>query len=698
MNAGVALLAALLLGASLVPHTGLRVDPISLGLALAAWTLQLVQPRTPLGRFPSAAVFYLLLIVLVSPSAGALAVTLGLALSVGLLGDDWRAELRLSALPVLLSAAISNQLLAGQPLSLGMAACGLVYLLALNLAAGQQAERGGLVVPWAELRWAFLRASIVLPVLATMGLVLLPAHPAWLLALALLAWFLAGGAVTELLRGQLEPMKGRLRSTREREQRWVSRLKTLEGLSKRLTRSNDLAQAERAILETVREYCAPESAALYLSWDRRDPLQRQPGCSYYSLSEAGWLEVRGVENQEQAGLLTAIATTAGFALREVKGRQDRLRSVTRERDQMENWLARLRVLLEASQSLASGLSIGDVLDAVGPVLHRMVLHQDQAVVCHEPPSRRVSEGFRELDEILAAMEQGRSGLLEPGLMAVPVVYEGHPLGALVLRASHELEPVDLELVKILAYQLGGAFERARLYQGIRSAESQVVQSSKMAAVGQLAAGVAHELNTPLGSMLMAIESAEQSVEKNPEQAQKRLRLASKAGQKARAIISKLLHYSREATLEDQSVDLATVVRDAEELLAHHLQKAGVRLHKDLRPVPAVRGNENEIHQVLSNLILNACEALSTGDYPQEILIHLEAKDGHVRMSVSDRGPGIASEILPRIFEPFFTTRAMGEGTGLGLSVSQQIVEKHRGKLDVLSRPGHTAFTMTLPIN
>lgn len=675
-----------------------ELSPTALGLAVAGWALQLSQPRTPLGRFPSAATFYLLLILMVAPLAGALAAMLGILLAIGLKQDDWRSELNLSLLPILLSAAISSYPLAEQPLPLRTAACGLVYLLVLNLAAGRQAAQRGLAVPWVEIRWAFLRASVALPLLSAIGLILLPAHLAWLMVLLILAWFLAGGAVTELVQGELEPVKGKLRSTREREQRWVARLKTLESLSKRLTRSNDLAAAKYAISETVEEYCAPESVAIHLAWGHREPLKRQPDCSYYSMSEAGWLEVKGVTSQEQAGLLTTLATTAGFALREVKGRQDRLHAVTKERDQMESWLARLRVLLEASQSLASGLSIGDVLDAVGPVLHRMVRHQDQAVICYEPLSQRVSEGFQGLEEILAATRRDRSGLLQRELIAVPVVYEGRALGALILRASQALEPVDLELVKILAYQLGGAFERARLYQGIRSAESQVVQSSKMAAVGQLAAGIAHELNTPLGTILMAVESAEKTMLQKPELAQKRLQLAVKAGQKARSIISKLLHYSREATLEAQTVDLAAVVHDAEELLTHHLQKAGVHLLKDLGPVATVQGNENELHQVLSNLILNACEAISSGDYPREIKISLGAKDGMVQLSVSDEGPGIAPEVLPRIFEPFFTTRAMGDGTGLGLSVSQQIVEKHSGKLEVNSQPGHTVFTLTLPVN
>jgi signal transduction histidine kinase len=302
-----------------------------------------------------------------------------------------------------------------------------------------------------------------------------------------------------------------------------------------------------------------------------------------------------------------------------------------------------------------------------------------------------------IDGTLERVIKGQSGLLEPGLLALPVLFEKRLRGVLVLTSDHGFDPLDQELLRILAYQLGGAFERARLYQQIIAAESQVVQASKMAAVGQLAAGVAHELNTPLGSVLMAIEYADEALERQPERARKRLQLATRAGEKARAIIAKLLHYSREATLEDQTVDLSKVIQDAAELLAYHLERSSVSLRLDVSPCGSVRGNENELHQVLSNLVLNSRDALERGDYPKEIGIRLWQEGDRAKLSVSDQGPGISPEIQPRIFEPFFTTRAMGDGTGLGLSVSQQIVEKHRGRLEVVSRPGETVFTMTLPI-
>lgn len=691
MNAKLLVAAGILCTASAIHGVSLALTPTSIGLFVAGWALTLLAPRTPVGSFPSAAVFFLLLVQLVTPFAATIGTVVGFLLTIALRGGggDLEAELRLGTLPPLVTSAVASLALVGQPLPLMVAATSFVYLLALNLCAGWQAQKGQrLPVPWAELRWAFLRSSTVLPLLAAMGTVLIPQHPAWILCLAVVAWFGASAAVTELVRSQLKPMSGQLKHTREREQRWVTRLKVLETLSKRMTRASDVDTAVQGIVATVKEYCERDEVAVHLS--------PPPARARFPLADVGWLEVGGEVSEEESGLLTALATTAGFALKMVQGRQARLESVTGERDRMEEWLARLRVLLEASQSTASSLSIDSVLDATGPVLRKLVPQARHAVASLQPASRRGGSGMPPLEPIVERVARGESGLLEPGLLALPILFEGRPRGVLI-SAAESFDSLDQELLRILAYQLGGAFERARLYQGIRAAESQVVQASKMAAVGQLAAGVAHELNTPLGTVLMGVEYAEEALEAQPEQARKRLGLARRAGEKARAIIAKLLHYSREATLEDQSVNLEKVVQDAVELLAYHLDRSGVTLDLQLSPCAAVKGNENELHQVLSNLVLNSRDALLSGDFPKTVIIRLWQEGERARLSVTDHGPGIPTAVLPRIFEPFFTTRAVGDGTGLGLSVSQQIVEKHRGTLEVASRPGETAFTMTLPL-
>lgn len=696
MKLKLAVSACLLVGLSVTQGWNFQLSLAGWGLLAAAAGSSLVAPATPLGTFPTAAVFHLLLLQLVSPTAAALSSCVGLLLTVlARGGSGFWAELRLGAIPVLLTTAVGNLVLKDQPLPMMVAASGMVYLLALNLCANWQAEQTSqLGLPWADLRWAFLRSSLVLPLLAAMGASLVPSHPAWIGCLAVVGWFQAAGAVTELVRSQLKPMSTQLRSTREREQRWVSRLKTLEGLSKRLTRAENVEAALAGIRATVKDYCQAESVVHFQVKERP---AKQEKHQLFSMAEAGWLEVAGQFNEEQSGLLTALATTAGFALRVVQGRQARLLSVTRERDQMEAWLARLRVLLEASQSMASSLSIESVLDTAVPVLGALTRQNQHIVVCHQPASRRRSgPDISDIEAVLSMVASGQSGYVVPGRYALPVVFEGRLRGALVV-VGDNVDPLDQELLAIFAYQLGGAFERARLYQQIVVAEAQVVQASKLAAVGQLAAGVAHELNTPLASMLMAMEYADQALDNQPQQARKRLQLAARSGEKARAIIAKLLHYSREAAIEDQDVSLETVIHDVAEMLAYHLEQSHVTLKLDVLPCQPVQGNANEIHQVLSNLVMNSLDALERGDYAKQITIRLRQDGEAAKIWVSDQGPGIPPEILPRIFEPFFTTRPMGgEGAGLGLSVCQQIVEKHRGRLEVASLSGPTVFLVTLP--
>jgi signal transduction histidine kinase len=696
MKLKLAVCACLLLGLSVIQGWNFPLTITGWGLLAAAAGSSLIAPATPLGTFPTAAVFHLLLLQLVSPTLASLSTAVGLMLTVlARGGGGFWAELRLGAIPMLATTAVGSLVLVDQPLTMRVAASGLVYLLALNLCANWQAEQTAqLGVPWAELRWAFLRSSLVLPLLAAMGASLVPIHPAWILCLAIVAGFQALGAVTELVRSQLKPMSTQLRSTREREQRWVARLKTLEGLSKRLTRAENVETAVLAIQATIKDYCQAESVVHFQAKQRPDKHDHR---QTFSMAEAGWLEVSGQFNEEQSGLLTALATTAGFALRMVQGRQARLLSVTRERDQMEAWLSRLRVLLEASQSMASSLSIESVLDTATPVMGRLTRQTQHAVVCLQPASRRGSgPEISDLETVLSMVATGQSGYVVPGRYALPVVFEGRLRGALIV-VGESIDPLDRELLAIFAYQLGGAFERARLYQQIVAAEAQVVQTSKLAAVGQLAAGVAHELNTPLASMLMAIEYADQATESQPEQARKRLQLAARSGEKARAIIAKLLHYSREATIEDQDVSLETVVHDVAEMLSYHLERSQVVLKLDLLPCQPVRGNANELHQVLSNLVMNSLDALGRGDYLKEITVLLRQEGIAAKVCVSDHGPGISPEILPRIFEPFFTTRPMGgEGAGLGLSVCQQIIEKHQGRLEVASLAGPTVFSITLP--
>lgn len=306
-------------------------------------------------------------------------------------------------------------------------------------------------------------------------------------------------------------------------------------------------------------------------------------------------------------------------------------------------------------------------------------------------------------------EQGLPLLLEqPARLAVPLLSERGCLGGIVLaRTVGHFSRADQDILAVLSYQLGSALVTAQLYaelktthQALRDSQAQLVQSSKMAAVGQLAGGVAHELNTPLGAVALAIEAAQMSLTTKPDRAQARLERAGKAVQQMKEIVSKLLFYSRDARSGWRETDLNAVLDDTLQLVGHQLRIDGIEVRCQYGELPAIMGNPNELQQVFTNLILNARDAmLSPGATGKQLLISTGRWEGGVWGRVQDQGCGMDEQVKERIFEPFFTTKEVGKGTGLGLSVTSQLVAQHQGTVQVDSRPGvGTRFEVRLPLS
>jgi two-component system NtrC family sensor kinase len=228
-----------------------------------------------------------------------------------------------------------------------------------------------------------------------------------------------------------------------------------------------------------------------------------------------------------------------------------------------------------------------------------------------------------------------------------------------------------------------------------SLERQVQQTEKMVAVGLLAAGVAHEVNTPL----TGISSYTQLLRSQMDPKDARIQWLDKIEKqtfRGAKIVSNLLNFARAGGSEDASLDVSKVVADALSLVEHQLDKARVRVVKELASdLPAVLGSENKIQQVLFNLILNARDAMPSGGW-LTLKTFLDGRD--VVVEVSDTGEGIPEADLPRIFDPFFTTKDVGQGTGLGLAVSYGIVQEHGGTIRAASSRGQgTRFEVRLPI-
>jgi len=296
------------------------------------------------------------------------------------------------------------------------------------------------------------------------------------------------------------------------------------------------------------------------------------------------------------------------------------------------------------------------------------------------------------------------------LLAVPLA---HPEGIFAVLLVGDAAPgrygrQQQDLLAVLAYLAGSALQNAmthrqvtEAYQQLRDSQAQLVQSSKLAAVGQLAAGVAHELNTPLGAIEISVESALANLEKNNvPRAQLRLERAGIGLAKAKTIVNKLLFYSREGKRERQPFDLNRVVQDTLDLLSHHMKLDAIEVTFSAGELPQLEGNQSEVQQVVMNLLINARDAVKEpGAQGRVVKVVTAAENGAVRLDVQDTGPGLAPELQARIFEPFFTTKEVGKGTGLGLSLSREIVARHEGSLMVTSTPGQGAcFSMLLPLD
>jgi two-component system, NtrC family, sensor kinase len=262
-------------------------------------------------------------------------------------------------------------------------------------------------------------------------------------------------------------------------------------------------------------------------------------------------------------------------------------------------------------------------------------------------------------------------------------------------SAESLDTVDaLGRHAALAIENAQLFEREeRRLEELRQAQQQLLQSGKLATIGQMSAGIAHELNTPLTYIMGNVELL--LVQPLTETQREMLDAVGRGAERIKTLVQRLLAFSRPAHEDTVRLEVNGLVERSLEFCHYQIVKAGVHLETRLAPaLPAVRGVASQLETALINLIVNAVQAMDAGG---RLTVETAAGDGQVQISVSDTGAGIPEDAQPRLFDPFFTTKPEGEGTGLGLSSVLMAVESHHGRVAFDTRPGAgTTFRITLP--
>ncbi|MQG34172.1 MAG: PAS domain S-box protein [SAR202 cluster bacterium] len=234
-----------------------------------------------------------------------------------------------------------------------------------------------------------------------------------------------------------------------------------------------------------------------------------------------------------------------------------------------------------------------------------------------------------------------------------------------------------------------------------AAEENLRETSRLASIGVLAAGVAHEINNPLTSVMLYSEQV--LLEEIPDNIRKNVETVNHQALRMSRIVKSLLDFARYSKPESRETNIALMLHRAIELKSYDLDLKKVTVNDERIPVnpedsPLALLDENQIIQVVLNLLNNAEHASLVGDQPPQVSVGITVSDGQVTIGVEDNGPGIPDDVLPKIFDPFFTTKEIGQGTGLGLSVSQGIVRNHDGEIWARNLPeGGAGFYFKLPI-
>jgi len=345
-------------------------------------------------------------------------------------------------------------------------------------------------------------------------------------------------------------------------------------------------------------------------------------------------------------------------------------------------------------------------------------------------------------EILSSLDAGtRDGLAALGAeLAVPLELRGELVGLLTIgakRSGLRYTAGDVEFLRALAHEAAIALENARSYEALvalnarleervrersvqleganrelaeayaelKNAEVQLVQSEKMASLGRLVAGVAHEINNPVSFIATSVAPLQRRLEtaaadapaevaKLLADAREIVAVMARGAERTAAIVKDLRSFSRLGEATRKPVDLHEELEVSLRLLEPRWRDR-IAIHRDYGPLPPVECDPGQLNQVFMNVLANACDAIAGQG---NLWLTTRAQGDGVRIGVRDDGAGMAPEVVGRIFDPFFTTKDVGAGTGLGLAISHGVVAAHGGRIEVESAPGKGAtFRIVLPV-
>jgi signal transduction histidine kinase len=302
------------------------------------------------------------------------------------------------------------------------------------------------------------------------------------------------------------------------------------------------------------------------------------------------------------------------------------------------------------------------------------------------------------------------------LVVIPLLVKEKALGAIAadfVEPNKSITKEALESMMVFAQQAGLAIHNAFMYQELKTfsqqmeekiqkttadlnkTEAQLIRSEKLAALGQLAAGIAHEIRNPLTSINILIHSLASNLPSGTSQKED-LKVIEEEIDRINEIVDQFLRFAKPTPPLLQKGEVVSIVEETLQLLRPQIEKQRIAVQKEFQPLPSILMDREQMKQVILNLLLNAVQAMPKGGH-LALKGHLPKNDRWIKLLIQDSGVGIPGGDIHKLFDPFFTTKE--GGIGLGLSIAHRIIDQHHGKIEVESPPGKgTLFTVWLPIH